>query len=85
MITLITLYVYIEVLIRQLSLHNASVFSRRKVLVTNLKAVRSTNKQEMGIKGKISMLMDYVPRCPCSHFVIRLHDRLVNVLEELMA
>jgi hypothetical protein len=28
--------------------------------------------------------MDHIPRCPCSWCVIQLHDRIVNVLEELM-
>jgi hypothetical protein len=30
------------------------------------------------------MLMDHIPRCPCSSYVIQLHDRIVHVLEELM-
>jgi hypothetical protein len=33
----------------------------------------------------ISMLVDHIPRCPCSHYVIRLHDRNVRVFEEFMA
>jgi hypothetical protein len=33
----------------------------------------------------ISMLMDHIPRCPCSCYVIRLRDRIVRVLEEFMA
>jgi hypothetical protein len=33
----------------------------------------------------ISMLMDHIPRCPCSHYVILLRDRIVHVWEELMA
>jgi hypothetical protein len=28
--------------------------------------------------------MDHIPRCPCSWYVIRLHDRIVHVLEEFM-
>jgi hypothetical protein len=31
-----------------------------------------------------TMLMDHIPRCPCSWYVIRLHDRVVHVLEEFM-
>jgi hypothetical protein len=31
------------------------------------------------------MLMDHVPRCPCSHYATRHHDPLVLVLGELMA
>jgi hypothetical protein len=30
----------------------------------------------------IAMLLDHIPRCPCSWYVIRLHDRIVHVLEE---
>jgi hypothetical protein len=39
-----------------------------------------------GERTPISMhTMDHSPLCPCSHFVIRLHDRIINVLEEFMA
>jgi hypothetical protein len=31
-----------------------------------------------------SMLMDYIPRCPCSWYVTQLHDRIIHVLEEFM-
>jgi hypothetical protein len=31
------------------------------------------------------MLMDPIPRCPCSHYIIWLRDRVIHVLEELMA
>jgi hypothetical protein len=31
------------------------------------------------------MLMRHTSRCPCSHYVIRLHDCLVRVMEEFMA
>jgi hypothetical protein len=37
--------------------------------------------------GKCStfaMLMGHIPRCPCSWYVIRLHDRIVHVLEEFV-
>jgi hypothetical protein len=34
---------------------------------------------------RISMRTEHNPRCPCSHYVIRFHDRIVNVLEEVMA
>jgi hypothetical protein len=30
------------------------------------------------------MLMDVIPRCPCSWYVIQLHDRIVHVVEEFM-
>jgi hypothetical protein len=30
------------------------------------------------------MLMDHIPRCPCSWYVIQLYDRIVHVLEEFM-
>jgi hypothetical protein len=30
------------------------------------------------------MLIDHIPRCPCSLYVIMLHNRIVNVLEEFM-
>jgi hypothetical protein len=28
--------------------------------------------------------MDHIPRCPCSWYIIQLHDRIVHVLEEFM-
>jgi hypothetical protein len=31
-----------------------------------------------------TLLMDHIPRCPCSWYVIQLHDRIVHVLEEFM-
>jgi hypothetical protein len=31
-----------------------------------------------------AMLIDHIPRCPCSWYVIQLHDRVVHVLEEFM-
>jgi hypothetical protein len=37
-----------------------------------------------GERTPISMLMDHISRCPFSHYVTWLHDRIVNVLE-LMA
>jgi hypothetical protein len=30
------------------------------------------------------MLMDHIPRCPCSWYIIQVHDRIVHVLEEFM-
>ena len=30
------------------------------------------------------MLMDHIPRCPCSWYIIQIHDRIVHVLEEFM-
>jgi hypothetical protein len=30
------------------------------------------------------MLMDHIPRCPCSWYVIQLHGRIIHVLEEFM-
>jgi hypothetical protein len=30
------------------------------------------------------MLMDHIPRCPCSWYVIQVHDRIVHLLEEFM-
>jgi hypothetical protein len=41
---------------------------------TSMSAERSTS----------AMLMDHIPRCPCSLYVIKLHDRIVHVLEEFM-
>jgi hypothetical protein len=37
-----------------------------------------------GERSTIAMLMDHIPRCPCSWYVIQLHDRIVHVLEEFM-
>jgi hypothetical protein len=37
-----------------------------------------------GERSKVAMLMDHIPRCPCSWYVIQLHDRIVHVLEEFM-
>jgi hypothetical protein len=31
-----------------------------------------------------AMLIDRTPRCPCSWYVIQLHDRMVHMLEEFM-
>jgi hypothetical protein len=30
------------------------------------------------------VLIEHIPRCMCSWYVIQLHDRIVHVLEELM-
>jgi hypothetical protein len=32
----------------------------------------------------VLMLKDHIPRCPCSWYIIQLHDRIVHVLEEFM-
>jgi hypothetical protein len=37
-----------------------------------------------GERTPIPMLMDNIPRCHCSQYVIRLHDRIANVLEDFM-
>jgi hypothetical protein len=31
------------------------------------------------------MPVSYIPRCPCSHYTIRLHDRTVHIVAESMA
>jgi hypothetical protein len=42
----------------------------------------STSSPSMsGERTPISMLMDHISRCPFSHCVIWLHDRILNVLE----
>jgi hypothetical protein len=38
-----------------------------------------------GERTPISMHMDHIPRSPCPHSAIQLHDRIVHVLEEYMA
>jgi hypothetical protein len=37
-----------------------------------------------GERSTFIMLMDHIFRCPCSWYVIQLHDRIVHVLEELI-
>jgi hypothetical protein len=37
-----------------------------------------------GERSIYSMLMDHIPRCPCSWYIIQLHDVIVHVLEEFM-
>jgi hypothetical protein len=37
-----------------------------------------------GERSTIAMLMDNIPRCPCSWYITQLHDRIFHVLEELM-
>jgi hypothetical protein len=37
-----------------------------------------------GERSTIAMLMDHISRCPCSWYVIQLHDRIVHVLEDSM-
>jgi hypothetical protein len=37
-----------------------------------------------GERSTTHMLMDHIPRCPCSWYIIQLHDRIVHVLEEFM-
>jgi hypothetical protein len=35
-----------------------------------------------GERSTTAMLMDHIPRCPCSLYVIQLNDRIVHVLKE---
>jgi hypothetical protein len=35
-------------------------------------------------RSTTATLMDHIPRCPCSWYVIQLHDRIVHVLGEFM-
>jgi hypothetical protein len=37
-----------------------------------------------GEHSTTDMLMDHIPRCPCSWYIVQLHDRIVHVLEEFM-
>jgi hypothetical protein len=37
-----------------------------------------------GERSTTAMLMDHMPRCPCSWYIIQLHDRIVHGLEEFM-
>jgi hypothetical protein len=37
-----------------------------------------------GERSTYAMLMDHIPRCQGSWYVIKLHDRIVQVLEEFM-
>jgi hypothetical protein len=37
-----------------------------------------------GERSTTAMPMDHIPRCPCSWYIIQLHDRIVHVLEEFM-
>jgi hypothetical protein len=37
-----------------------------------------------GERSTAPMLTDHIPRCPCSLYVIQLHDRIIHVLEEFM-
>jgi CheY-like chemotaxis protein len=37
-----------------------------------------------GERSSVAMLMDHIPRYPCSWYIIQLHDRIVHVLEEFM-
>jgi hypothetical protein len=37
-----------------------------------------------GERSTIAMLMDQIPRCPYSWYVIQLHDRIIHVREEFM-
>jgi hypothetical protein len=30
------------------------------------------------------VIMDHIPRCKCSSYVIQLHDRIIHVLEEFI-
>jgi hypothetical protein len=35
-----------------------------------------------GERSTTAMLMDHIPRYPCSWYVIQIHDRIIHVLEE---
>jgi hypothetical protein len=35
-------------------------------------------------RSTVAMLMDHIPRCPCSWCIIQLHDQIVQVLEDLV-
>jgi hypothetical protein len=37
-----------------------------------------------GERSTTDVLVDRIPRCPCSWYVIQLHDRIVHVLEDFM-
>jgi hypothetical protein len=37
-----------------------------------------------GERSTTAMLMDHIPRCPSSWYVIQLHDRIFHVLEDFM-
>jgi hypothetical protein len=37
-----------------------------------------------GESSTTDMLKNHIPRCPCSWYIIQLHDRTVHVLEEFM-
>jgi hypothetical protein len=37
-----------------------------------------------GERSTTTIHMDHIPRCPCSYYVILLHDRVAHVLEEHM-
>jgi hypothetical protein len=37
-----------------------------------------------GERSTVAMLMDHIPRCPCSWYIIQLHDRIVHVLEKFV-
>jgi hypothetical protein len=37
-----------------------------------------------GARSTIVMLMDHIPRCPCSWYVIHVHNRIDHVLQEFM-
>jgi hypothetical protein len=37
-----------------------------------------------GKRSTLAMLMDHIPRCTCSWYVIQIHDWIVHVLEEFM-
>jgi hypothetical protein len=38
----------------------------------------------LGERSTFTMRMDRIPRCPCSWYVIHLHDRIVHVIEDFM-
>jgi hypothetical protein len=37
-----------------------------------------------GERSTAPMLMDHIPRCPCSWYIIQLHDRIAHVFKEFM-
>jgi hypothetical protein len=47
-----------------------------------LSAVSGTSMP--GERPTCAVLMDHIPRRPCSWYVIQLHDRIAHVLEEFM-
>jgi hypothetical protein len=46
---------------------------------------RISSPSMSGERTPISMLIDHIPRCLCSYYVVRLNDSIVHVLEKFMA